>query len=390
MESRAPLSIHMGSFLLWIFAVALFHLGGVYLGGIFTFLRFIVLLLPVLSMLYMIAVFSGLRLNQYFSTEHPQKYATVDYRFVLGNEGRLPSVPILLSFVVGGYSLAHLHTRCCVDSQSKYEFTHTVTCPYRGIYTVGTMEIRLIDPLGIVTMYVPVWHRTFYVYPRILPLTAALQRITSSARSAHIPEGIVTDVTLLRGVKEYQYGMEMRHMAWKKFAQYGYPMIREYDSSSSQGVNIVIDTRPTADIEIEDVSLESALSLAGRCLELGVPTVLLADGMPSTAVQSHKDLDFFKKRSIGLFFHSMRSPMEAPDLPTGAVILISHVMDRETLRVLEPAHRRGADIRLIANICQVAKTQAAALKELRRREGWGNRMALIRRSENLDAEIATW
>ncbi|MFW6362583.1 MAG: DUF58 domain-containing protein [Spirochaeta sp.] len=400
MSSTGPLKIHIGPLLLWSFSIALLHLGGIYLGGMFAFLRFIVLLFPLFSIVYMAVVYSGLRLNQQFSTEHPQKFETVEYQFILGNESRLPSYPLQLSFAVGGHTLEHLHSRCSIEAHSQFTFMHTVTCPYRGVYTVGSSEIRLVDILGILSLYLPVWYRTFYVYPRILPLTAALLQVSSAARAAHIPEGAVADLTLVRSITEFRTGAEMRHIAWKKFAQHGIPMIREYDSSSSQGLNIVIDTRGsrkpgsadqyTADTEIEDVSLESALSLAGRCVELGIPTMLHADGMPSVGIYSQRDLDTVRERSIGLFFHSVRSPLEMPDYQAGAVILISHILDRETLYALEHRRTGGADIRLIANICKIEYAHAKALTELRRREGWENRMAIVRRSEDLDSEISQW
>lgn len=394
MESGFAIRPQYGPIFLWLLLLGISSLAGAYLGGFYIFLRmFIFLLLPA-SLLHLKIIYSGLRLSQDFSSDHPNKGEAVDYQFTIMNESPLPALPIQLRFAVGQQGIPDLNSRCSLGPQGKFMFKHQIICPYRGVYNAGASQVLLHDLFGFVQVDFAVWIRTFYVYPRIIPLHISLNRISSTNRSSDLNSGIQHDPSLTRSIAEYQPGSDIRHISWKKTAQYGKPMIREFDVSSARGLSIFIDTRPTgengdSDPLIEDLSLEAALSLARRCVDQGIPADCFLEGMPVFRLHSTYDLKLFRERSISMFFRAQSLRLDRIPSQSAGIIMISHRIDSPVLSQLQ--QRPGKPpVRLISNLGGSSEERIRAVRNLQRRERLEQQMAIISSIDELEKETSEW
>ncbi|HUX20134.1 MAG TPA: hypothetical protein VMW69_02775, partial [Spirochaetia bacterium] len=167
-----PLLVRLSAALIFLFFLALVYLAGTYVSRTFYFLYLFLLFLPILSLFQMAVTLIRLRYIQDFDTEHPVKGQSIGYRLSIANESLLPTCTVKVRF-----KLIHPDLEKTLDdlslvfaARSTLERRFVIRCPYRGIYTVGLESMAATDLLGWLEIARPVYHRTFYVYPRIIEL----------------------------------------------------------------------------------------------------------------------------------------------------------------------------------------------------------------------------
>ena len=145
----------------------------------------------------------------------------------------------------------------------------------RGIGTGGTLDVRVLGPLGLAwkqgRLALP-WSAT--VYPnllaaslRALPLQAARRREAGLRNVRRPGEG-----RLFEGLREWVPGDDTRIIDWKATARRGKPIARQYEDERRQQVLLAIDAGRLLTAEVEGVPrleavIAAALHLAHAAVE---------------------------------------------------------------------------------------------------------------------------
>jgi uncharacterized protein (DUF58 family) len=351
---------------LYSLALFLVYLAGSYVAPFFLFLFVVLLTLPILSLLYLLLTFFPLKYYQDFSTEHPMKGESVIYRLSLANETLLP-----LHYLTVEFKTIHPFMEevlppftTYIRARNRIENVYEIHCPFRGIYTVGLESLAAEDPLHFFVFRRRVWYRTFYVYPRVLPLRSFSTGMERSERLAQgSSTGAVPDYALFSRLRSYRHGESLRHAAWKKFASTGTPFLKEYDTSAEPGVTIYFDLRQTGltglrALETEDVSVDILVALVKYYLDQRVPVTVRAPGRSVYNFQGNSQSSFqaFYLSTMELIFQPTISPgalyhldKQSGGFESTSALIISHIFDPEVFSTVDESLIGDTPVALVMN-----------------------------------------
>ncbi|HEY7504653.1 MAG TPA: DUF58 domain-containing protein [Gemmatimonadales bacterium] len=136
----------------------------------------------------------------------------------------------------------------------------------RGIGTGGTIDLRILGPLGLAWRQSRIeapWTAT--VYPslrgtslRALPMQAMRRREAGLRSVRHRGEG-----RLFEGLREWVPGDDTRIIDWKATARRGKPIARQYEDERRQQVMLLVDAGRLLTAEVDGVPrLEAVVSAA--------------------------------------------------------------------------------------------------------------------------------
>ncbi len=407
MKRRLPFSVRWGGVAVYLFLLLLVQLGRFHIGQMFNYAFFLLLATPIVSLVHLIVSINSLKYHQEFDTDHPVKGEDLTYTLLLANESHLGSAPMNIGFrTVQPGSPSHIEDlRLSLRRGERTERTYTISCPYRGIYTVGLERMELTDMLGWITISRPVWHRTFYVYPRIIDTEYPFAVGDVSDLSTGPNPGASQDYSLFESLVRYREGESVRHMAWKKFFALGEPFLKTYARTSQPGISIYLDLRreedPVPDVlEREDCSIEILVSLVKYFLDRSVPVSVHAMGQSryGFAAETPDDFGLFHKDTVNLLFTRTVSPAalyrgDAHEASQRrSVLFVTHLVDPEIVEIMEDTIESAAteapEIACILN--QTGMDEAGVRKsrdlfdDLRER---GGKTLLIRGAESLSGDM---
>jgi uncharacterized protein (DUF58 family) len=374
MNAESPISIRADRIGAYLFALIIAYLAGSYVAPFFLYLFVILLVLPFLSLSYLLLTFLRLKYYQDFSTEHPAKGESVVYRLILSNETFLPLHSLSVAFkTIHPFMEAALpRFTTCIRAADRLDKVYTINCPFRGIYTVGLESLAAADPLHFVVLRREVWHRTFYVYPRVLPLRHFSTGMERSQRlSQGVSTGAVPDFALFSRLRTYRYGESLHHLAWKKFASTGTPYIKIYDTSAEPGVTIYFDLRyPEASglraLETEDISVDILVALVKYYLDREVPLTVRAPGRTVYSFRGANPSDFhrFYLSTMELLFQPTISAAalyqldkQAGGYESTSAIILTHLLDPDIFFTVEKSLIAETPAALVLNRSAYAPAQ---------------------------------
>ena len=378
MNAESPVTFHAGRIGVYLLALIVAYLAGSYVAHFFLFLFFLLLFLPLLSLSYLLLTFLRLKYYQDFSTEHPAKGEFVEYRLILSNETFLPLHHLSVAFkTIHPFMEAALpRFTTYIRAADRQERVYTINCPFRGVYTLGLEFLAAADPLHFVVLRRKVWYRTFYVYPRVLPLR---RFSTGSERSQRLSQGastgVVPDFALFSRLRDYRHGESLHHLAWRKFASTGTPYIKVYDTSAQPGVTIYFDLRsPEASglkaLETEDVSVDILVALVKYYLDHEVPLTVRAPGRTVYSFQGADPSAFqrFYLSTMELLFQPTISPpalyqldRQSGGYQSSSAIIVSHLFEPEIFSNVEESLAAEAPVALVLNRSGYSKEQRQAV-----------------------------
>ncbi len=345
MRSALPVSIDPWRFGTWLLFLVVVGLGGRYLGGGLQILRLGLWFAPGISILWLAVTAAYLRYSQEFSNDHPAKGSRVDYVLSIKNESVLPACRVTVTLVLGAALQGFYEVDVFPRAGASVRLERTLLCEIRGVYELGLADLCVTDPLGLISVRLAVWHRTFYVAPRILEPRSDFARPVRDMPGAEREGGAgQEDVSLFRELVEYREGMDVRRLAHAHSAARGFPLLRTFDSAVEERLRIVLDTRPAgrsgeaSDGRVEDVSIETAVSLAVGCVRDRVPARIEGGGVDPVELESVETLEAFVKRSVGVFFRAGLGPLEyARAVEPGAetpIVCVTHEPDSTLIEEL--------------------------------------------------------
>ncbi|HEY51946.1 MAG TPA: DUF58 domain-containing protein [Caldilineae bacterium] len=202
------------------------------------------------------------------------------------------SFPLLWATVtdhsdVPGYAIDRA---VAVDARGSYAWQAQGVCTKRGVFTLGPWSLSLGDPLGLfdVSLSYPEV-RTLMVYPRVMRLPEfRLPRGSASGRASRaLPAP--TEALLARTVRHYVPGDSLHLVHWRKTAQLGKLMIRQFDQEPAGALWLVLDLDAAVQAgEGQESTLEYgvilAASLAAKHLDENRAVGLVALGREAKIV----------------------------------------------------------------------------------------------------------
>ena len=423
--ARFPFTFRLRACGIYLFAAVLTYLAAAYLGEFFAVFATVFIVLPIASLIILLIAAAGLRYNQHFSNEQPVKGQELQYRCIIENGSALPLPRVRAVFrailpSAGGASetAAGIPARghgstgtgdgrdgmlTYLPGHQYVEREQTVQLPYRGIYTVGLDRIELSDTLQLFTVRPPVRVREFRVYPRILPISdfqPGTERRLGTSETGSL--GNLPDYSLFNHLREYRRSESVRHLAWKKFASTGVPVVKEYDSTSEPAVSIYVDLRPVPDgaedvLLTEDVTVEALVALVNHFLQRNLPvTVRAASRTIYEFIGDHaSDFGRFYESTFDLLFVSDISAARLYEthLESGmntevnSMFFITHRLDGEILLLLEEQHTSNFQVTLIHNqTAEPAEQYAGYFNRLREQ---GTRVVALRSAATITADLET-
>ena len=411
LAAQFPFTLRLRACGVYLFAMVISYLAAAYLGTFFAVFATLFILLPLVSLVLLLIAAAGLRYSQHFSNEQPVKGQELQYRCIIENGSALPLPRVRALFRAirptldeergsrtgtGGAQglLTYLPGHQFVEREQ------TVQLPYRGIYTVGLDRIELRDTLQLFTVRPRVKVREFRVYPRILPIGSfqpgSERRLGTSEVGAL---GTLPDYSLFNQLREYRPGESVRHLAWKKFASTGVPVVKDYDSTSEPAVSIYVDLRPVPPaapdaLLTEDVTVEALVALVNHFLQRNLPVTVRAASRGLYEFIGDHSTDFarFYESTFELLFVSDISAARLYEthLETGmntevnSMFFITHLLDPEILLLLEEQRSGNFQVTLIYNQTAGGDTHGAYFSRLREQ---GTRVVTLRSASSITADL---
>ena len=349
----------------YAFFTMLVHQAGIHIGGFFHFAYIALLILPVFSFIHILLTIAFVRYHQEFENEHPVKGQAIRYRMTISNESLIPSAHIVIDFriVKPGSSEELPGIQISLGANKRIEKEYLIRCPYRGIYTVGMESLQITDILGWIHIRMPVFQRTFYVFPRVIDIEYPFSPGSLGRISTGSNPGTSQDNSLFESLVQYRPGEGIRHMAWKKYIATGTPFLKRYGKTSQPGLTLYLDLRRYREpdntiLDAEDCTIEIAVAVVKYFLDREIPVAVRALGQSRYEFDASSPATFnhFLKDTLNLHFRDTVSPAElfladtrGSALTDGAVLFVVHEVDPLVLEILDDAVRNESMYAAIVN-----------------------------------------
>jgi uncharacterized protein (DUF58 family) len=351
--------------------VLLLYLAGMYFGSFLLLLFYLSLAYPAVSLLLTAAAVRRFRFGQSWDQAKPVKGGQASCTLTLANGSFLPLYRVQLRFAARTPLSAAEGTELRFFLAPRQEINQAVTVrfPFRGVYTLGVEAVDIRDFLHFFRFSRQAEPKTFTIYPSIHKIRTFVAGAAGGDGSpVHHHHRVLPDYTLFSHLREYKPGESLKHVAWKKFASRGIPLMREFESVLDNAVSIYLDLRRPASrnghpmtaagaLTLEDTSIELMVALAHDFLHRGIPLSIIAPGSRPLRLFGSRPEHFqdLYKATLAISFHESYNPGRLQHEETrsrktgGATFFITHLPDREVLAAVERASVSHNRVYLIYN-----------------------------------------
>lgn len=152
-------------------------------------------------------------------------------------------------------------------------FTYALSCPVRGHYDIGPLNVRVRDYFGFFFKEMPLDNTSELT---VIPQIEEIGDIAVRAK-ANIYPGIMHTKhagigTEFFGLREYTTSDTFKRINWKSFARWNRIMVNEYELESTTDVILMVDARESQDIGTLkhnplEYNLKAAVSIASHFLK---------------------------------------------------------------------------------------------------------------------------
>ncbi len=250
------------------------------------------LVLPVLSRFWSYYALRSLSVEM--STSHSRAFPgeKVEITFVLINKGLpLPWLEIEMELPYrlatgkrpgSPYTWERLRWITALSPGQVITWKHTLEAKARGDYQPGPLRLRSGDIFGLFPreLIEPYFGRLL-VYPQILPLSKLSLPLKALFGEKPAPRSIYDDTSRLAGSRDYRYDDPFKHIHWKASAAHSMLQTRQYESSTSLSLLLILDVQsfPEEDEEFER-AITTVASLAYEAHQQGFAVGLTTNSEP--------------------------------------------------------------------------------------------------------------
>lgn len=238
------------------------------------------------------------RLSARLSTSHDRAFPEekVDLTLELTNKGLpLPWLEIEIELpyrLVTGerplspYTWKRLRWVTALSPGQVITWKHTLEAKARGNYQLGPLHLRSGDMFGLFPKELVLHHfHSLLVYPRIFPLEKLNLPLRALFGEKAILRSIYDDTSRVAGARDYSYNDPFKHIHWKASAAHNKLQTRQYESSTSLSLLLVLEVHSFPDESDEfEQAVSTVASLAYEAHRQGFAVGLIANSEPGVQI----------------------------------------------------------------------------------------------------------
>ena len=180
------------------------------------------------------------------------------------------------------YSWKQLRWVTALSAGQIITWKHTLEARARGDYRLGPLRLRSGDMFGLFPKELVIPHvERLLVYPRILPLSKLSLPLRALFGEKAAPKSIYEDISRVAGARDYRYDDPFKHIHWKASVAHNRLLTRQYESSTSLSLLLILDVHsfPEEDEEFER-AVSTVASLAYEAHQQGFEIGLITNSEP--------------------------------------------------------------------------------------------------------------
>lgn len=263
--------------------IAAFIYAYFYGGKVPYMLLFVMILIPIVSVVYTFIVFIRFKYTQELDKKYITKGDIIHFVFRIKNEDFFAYPYIGINF--------HSDNKIFNNKFSKINFSlkpyksRTISlelqCNYRGRYFIGIKNVEIEDFFGLFKFRYPINDsKKVIVNPRIILLDRFYIKSDYISESRSMVNSLEEDMTTISDIRSFINGDSMKRIHWKLTAKTGDILVKKYQCTSQTNAIILLDLyRNNYDTEsniiIEDKVIESVVSVIHYCLYNWIPVELV-------------------------------------------------------------------------------------------------------------------
>jgi len=251
--------------IIWLVLMILSLVGISFYGGAVSYgFFYLMLFIPIVSLLYLLYVFIFFRIYQHndgstFVVDEP-----VPYSFRLINEYHIPFVGIRVRFFSPFSTVNELSDKTEYELMPGTGITRetTIICHYRGEYEIGIKEVEIQDYFRLFKIkYINRESKRVIVNPR----KVFLKNLSGHEIHAEDADCNPSKPDILS--REYVQGDDVRFINWSQTARTGSLMTRERIGEAGNGVSVIMDAcryskDPGVFLPVENKLLELTIAIS--------------------------------------------------------------------------------------------------------------------------------
>lgn len=156
----------------------------------------------------------------------------------------------------------------------------TAICRRRGLYEVGTLELRVRDVLNIFVLKKTITEPILLkVFPQITTLSNFKIKASQQMGDLLVRDPLFQDISEISEIRQYQTGDSTKKIHWPATARRDELMIKSYEQKGDSQILLLLDSYSKSylnDIEnwVEDKLVETSASIIEYCLKRNIQLTL--------------------------------------------------------------------------------------------------------------------
>lgn len=289
-----------------------------FFGGAARTLFYILILIPVFSLIYTFYVYLRFRIYQTAENKIVVKGEKTPYFFALSDEDFLSYTDVKVTFMED-FSTPQNMSLCRsyhLVPQEKIKNHTEILCKYRGEYNIGVKDVIVTDYLGLLSVKYPAPSTiSMSVLPKIYEIDKiTLSPLDSDAKLLRFSRGNNSEPPDCEN-RKYIVGDSIKLVNWKISAKKQELFVRQNSDVQDGKIIFIMDmTQVNSDdytrIIVEDKIIESALTTSSYLVRKNVPVTVVYEyeEINKYYIDSHENLKKFYSKCAGINFCSNHSP----------------------------------------------------------------------------------
>ncbi len=231
---------------------------------------------------------------------------------------------------------------------------YAVTCMQRGVHAIGPTTLRSGDVFGFLSRQETLTNREYLlVYPMVVPLTRFSLPARHPFGDYKAPRRLLEDPSRVVGVRDYQYGDEMRRVHWKATARAMQLQSKVYQPTTTYTMVIFLNVMQQLDVwygihpELQELAICAAASVANWALDEGLAVGLYANAMMYIP-------------EIGM---KLPAPGEADEKEVSLEMIVAEELQRRRIH-LPPASNEDQRKRIMETLARVQTYFGSPMEDL--------------------------